>query len=139
METYVQLEERERQKKLADFYGKTITAAELRGAEKPGFHNYEDDLLLTFATGEQLRIYDGGQSCCESRYMRTDDDVQSLVGHILLRVTVKEASNLEGVNYGDHEQQFVEVSTTGGLITLVNHNEHNGYYGGFSLCCEAVQ
>ena len=32
-----------------------------------------------------------------------------------------------------HDECFVEIGTDKGHITLVNHNEHNGYYSGFDL------
>jgi hypothetical protein len=38
--------------------------------------------------------------------------------------------------YDVHETCFVEVQATGGFITLVTHNEHNGYYGGFDPVIE---
>jgi hypothetical protein len=64
--------------------------------------------------------------------MTTDDDLQSLIGGKLVRVEAKAAPDRED-EYGEHEQVFVEVGTDKGLITIVNHNEHNGYYGGFGL------
>jgi len=107
------------------YYGRTVIAASL-DAEN-------DKLLIGFDDGVTIAIWDDGQSCCESRYMRTDDDVSSLVGGRLLRIEAKEGPEEEG-EYGDvHEQVFVEVATDGGFITISNHNEHNGYYGGFGL------
>jgi hypothetical protein len=35
-----------------------------------------------------------------------------------------------------HETQFLIVDTTKGSFTIVNHNEHNGYYGGFGLVAQ---
>ena len=32
-----------------------------------------------------------------------------------------------------HEVQFLEVKTSKGSFTMSSHNEHNGYYGGFSI------
>jgi hypothetical protein len=51
---------------------------------------------------------------------------------VLTSIEAKDGPNLEDA-YGEHEQVFVEVVTTKGLITIANHNEHNGYYGGFAL------
>lgn len=109
-------------KDAADYIGRRITAAELT----------EEHLRLTFEDGKRIEIFDNGQSCCESRYMRTDDDVQSLVGHNLRMIEAKEAPN-EPDEYGEHEVIFLEVGTDQGFVTIANHNEHNGYYGGFSL------
>lgn len=112
----------------AKYYGRTITAAEI------------DDkrLTLSFSDGGKVAIWDDGQSCCESRYMRTDDDVQSLVGHKLVRIEAKE-SRKDPDQYGEHDVVFVEVGTDDGFITIANHNEHNGYYGGFGLTVTEVE
>tara|TARA_R110000868_G_scaffold63218_1_gene190520 strand:+ start:72 stop:473 length:402 start_codon:yes stop_codon:yes gene_type:complete len=104
------------------YYGRNIVSAKLT----------EERLTIGFDDGIAIQIWDDGQSCCESRYITTDDDVQSLVGNVLRRIEAKDGPNAED-DYGDHEQVFVEVGTDQGFITLVNHNEHNGYYGGFGL------
>jgi hypothetical protein len=104
------------------FYGRTITAAELR----------DDKFHLSFDDGQKIAIWDDGQSCCEHRYMKCDDDPASLVGHKLTRIEAKEGPDVQG-DYDTHEQVFVEIGTDAGFITLNNHNEHNGYYGGFGL------
>jgi hypothetical protein len=36
----------------------------------------------------------------------------------------------------DHDIAFLLVQTSDGVFTMVNHNEHNGYYGGFLVTCE---
>ncbi len=120
-----------------EFYGRKIVAAELvSGAERGSLGGSPNESLrLTFADGTKIAIWDDGQWCCESRYMRTDDDVQSLVGHELRRIEAKEAPNIgTDDDYGEeHEVCFVEIGTDDGFITISNHNEHNGYYGGFGL------
>ena len=106
-----------------EYYGQRVTAAAID----------DERLTLTlFPSGKVIQIWDNGQSCCESRYMTTDDDVQSLVGHELRRIETKDGPN-QTDGYGEHEQVFIEVGTDVGFITIVNHNEHNGYYGGFGL------
>ena len=71
--------------------------------------------------------------------MTTDDDVSSLVGQRLARIDAKDGPETSGGDYFDeHEQVFVEVGTDQGFVTLVTHNEHNGFYGGFALTLEAV-
>lgn len=106
-----------------EFYGRTVTSAELT----------DDRLKLALDDGRKIEIWDNGQSCCEHRWMSTDDDPASLVGGKLIRIEAKEAPDGPS-EYGEpHEQVFVEVATDKGFITLVNHNEHNGYYGGFGL------
>ena len=95
----------------------------------------DDTVRLTFADGSRLAVFDDGQSCCESRYITTDDDLESLVGHKLVRIDEKPGPNVEsGEPYADeHETAFVEIGTDKGFVTLTTHNEHNGHYGGFSL------
>lgn len=107
----------------AKFYGKKIVAAEIK----------DERLRLALEGGPTIEIWDNGQSCCESRYITTDDQVSSLVGGALARIETRYGPSI-GAEYGDeHEQVFVEVGTDKGFITVVNHNEHNGYYGGFGL------
>jgi hypothetical protein len=36
-----------------------------------------------------------------------------------------------------HEVAFLEVTTDRGVFQMKNHNEHNGYYGGFLIRCLA--
>ena len=110
------------------YAGLTITAADFSS----------EALLLSFSNGQRIKIFDDGQSCCESRYMTTDDDTASLVGHKLLRIDAKDGPEDVG-EYGDrHETCFVEVATDGGFITITTHNEHNGYYGGFGLSIHEI-
>lgn len=105
------------------FQGLTITAANI----------IDNELRLSFDNGVHIAIWDNGQSCCENRYMSTDDDVATLVGGKLLHVDAKPGPEIGDDDDNYHEQIFVEIATTKGLITIVNHNEHNGYYGGFGL------
>lgn len=93
----------------------------------------DDVAVVTFAAGSVLTLRDYGQSCCESRYMRTDDNLDAHTGAKLLNIEMRDAPDEEG-SYGDvHEVQFLLVTTDRGVITFANHNEHNGYYGGFSI------
>ena len=114
-------------KSASDYYGQKIVSASLD----------DDALKLGLDSGKTIKIWDNGQSCCESRYMRTDDQVASLVGHTLTRIEAKEAPN-EPDEYGEHEVVFVEVGTDQNFVTIASHNEHNGYYGGFGLSIDEV-
>jgi hypothetical protein len=110
----------------ADFrmaVGKKITALTLGD---------DDALHFTFSDGYRLKLYDDGQSCCESRYMRTDDDLSYFVGAELLSAEVRDAPSMPD-EYGEHEVQFLVVTTSKGVFTMATHNEHNGYYGGFLI------
>ena len=100
----------------------------------------DDTLYIAFADGSKLTLFDDGQSCCETRYMRTDDNLAEYIGGRLLGAEVKDVPKLIGFwkdedEYGDHDIQFLEITTSKGSFVMSNHNEHNGYYGGF--CIEA--
>ena len=92
----------------------------------------DDALHFVFDDGSKIKLFDDGQSCCESRYMRTDDNLEDFVGAKLLGAEIKEAPS-EPDEYGEHEVEFLEVQTDRGVFTMASHNEHNGYYGGFSI------
>lgn len=90
----------------------------------------DDKLMFNFTDGTHLKMYDDGQSCCENRYMSTDDDLTEYAGAKLLDFELKDAPNVSD-EYGDHEVQFLDVVTDKGTFQMASHNEHNGYYGGF--------
>jgi hypothetical protein len=97
-----------------------------------------DYIILGFSDGTWAHIYDDGQSCCEVRYTRTDDTLEDFIGSKLLDITIKDAPNEVAEQRNDydptiHEVQFLELLTSIGPITFSTHNEHNGYYGGFTL------
>jgi len=120
----------------AEFYGRRIVAARMVDATKASDerHDGADGLILTFADGCVIRIWDNGQSCCENRYMTTDDDLNKIVGGVLTRIDVKEGDAPKNdEEYGEHEIAFLEIGTDECFVTVATHNEHNGYYGGFAL------
>lgn len=95
----------------------------------------DDKLYFEFEHIYEMKIFDAGQSCCEARYMRTDDNLKDYIGSILLGVEIKEAPTIEDDD-GVHEIQFLEFKTNKGCFTMASHNEHNGYYGGFDIRVE---
>lgn len=84
---------------------------------------------------EYLRITDSGQSCCEDRYMTCDDKMEDHVGATLLNIETREMPIpvLEEEDSEAHDIEYLVVTTTAGELVIINHNEHNGYYGGFSV------
>lgn len=102
--------------------GKTIVSARLK----------DDSLWLDFADGTGIHFLDEGQSCCENRYMRTDDDLASYVGATFIEAELASAPAVTD-EYGEHDVQFLNVKTSKGVLTMSSHNEHNGYYGGFAI------
>lgn len=109
-------------KALKDALGKRIIALEIS----------DSSLTLRFDDLTAVALYDDRQSCCERRYMTTDDDIQAFVDTTLIDADVSKAPSGEA-EHGFHEAQFLNVRTNQGVLTIVNHNEHNGYYGGFNL------
>lgn len=95
----------------------------------------DDALHFVFEDGTKMKLFDDGQSCCESRYMTTDDDLSYFVGSILLDVEIKDGPDVED-EYEVHEIQFLEIKTDKGSFQMASHNVHNGYYGGFAIVAE---
>lgn len=95
-----------------------------------------DTFKLHFKEGT-LTFSDDGQSCCESRYMSCDDELQQFDNAVFLKAELRTAPNTiqPPDYYGEHEIQFLHIETSKGVITIANHNEHNGYYGGFAIRC----
>lgn len=90
-------------------------------------------LVVNFDDGQVLTIWDGARSCCESRYMHTDDDLVSFEGAELREITIDSAEIKES-KYGDiTECDFLRLHTDRGVIVINTYNEHNGYYGGISF------
>lgn len=87
---------------------------------------------VEFTDGSKLVLRDRGASCCERRYMTLDgDSLDYYKGASFLGAEVGGASS-EGEDTV-HEIQFLNIRTSKGVFTVSNHNEHNGYYGGFSV------
>lgn len=98
----------------------------------------DDKLTLAFGWRGSLVLEDVGQSCCENRYMTTDDKLDEFLGATFLGFEIKDAPNEKaesehGWSSNEHEVQFLEVKTSKGSFTVKSHNEHNGYYGGFDI------
>lgn len=111
-------------KALSASLGKTIQSAAL---------GCDDVLRLKFTDGATLALRDDGQSCCENRYMRTDDDLTAFTGARFRGGEIKDAPDQDDGHGDVHEVQFLEIQTDRGVFTMASHNEHNGHYGGFSI------
>ena len=106
------------------YYGKVIAGVKIdEGRDAP-------TICVEFTDDTWIELSDKGQSCCETRYARTDDDLTSLSGQVLRGFEVREAADLESEGY-KHEICFLDVKTDEQTVTFSFHNEHNGYYGGF--------
>lgn len=122
---------------LRSIYGNENSVAVLTAALGKTFTSItlgtDDALHFVFDDGTKIKLADEGQSCCESRYMRTDDNLAEFVGAQFLGAEIKDAPSIEDDKYGEHEVQFLEIKTSKCVFTMTSHNEHNGYYGGFSI------
>lgn len=105
---------------------------ESTGKELAALSINEDRLLLNFTDGSAIKLFDDGQLCCELRYMYTDDELQDFVGSQFLSAEVREGPEIER-EYEVKESEFLLITTSIGQFTVVNYNEHNGYYGGFAI------
>ena len=74
------------------------------------------------------------QSCCESRYMHTDDNLETLVGETLREIYVGEGGTQQEEEWRDcKEFQFLHICTFTDAVVVGAYNEHNGYYSGLDL------
>lgn len=97
----------------------------------------EDNVLkFMFEDGTMMSIADEGQNCCEHRYVYTSDNLADYLGATLVDIDVKESSYLEEDDGDIHECIFIHITTSKGQFVTETHNEHNGYYGGFSITLE---
>ena len=94
----------------------------------------ENSLVISFDNGT-LTVWDNGQSCCEHRYMIIDDDLKPFIGAKFLGIEAKAGPSDDKEDGDVHEIQFLDVKTNKGVFQAATHNEHNGYYGGFSPSC----
>lgn len=93
-------------------------------------------LTIRFANGAALILKDTARSCCESRYMSCDDDLAGLAGGYLRGLVIEAGPDADD-EWGEcHQQMFLKVRTTQGDFTVVTHNVHSGYYGGFDVTTE---
>lgn len=108
---------------LTKYYDKRITSVD----------SNDEHFDIHFDDGCSIRIRDGGQSCCEHRYMTCDDDVSKIIGSKLTNIELREGPTEEMEWGNEHQTMFVEIATDECFVTLTTHNEHNGWYGGFSI------
>lgn len=98
----------------------------------------DNELLFSFVGDEiPIKLFDNAQRCCELRYMHTDDNLEYYIGSKLLGAGVANGPEEENEWGEAKESQFLKVETSKGVFTIVNYNEHNGYYGGFAIECVA--
>ncbi|MGB1277639.1 MAG: DUF7448 domain-containing protein, partial [Nannocystaceae bacterium] len=119
---------------LSAFVGQKIRSIELDKERNGG----DGGVVLTFEGGRAFMLYDCARSCCESRYITTDDDLGSFAGATLADIDVAEGPTTE-VDGEPHETAFLKVKTSLGDVTFETHNEHNGYYGGMIVTAQMIE
>lgn len=121
---------------IAKIFGKVSDAPAAHAGKKIKSVALTDDrVAVSFESGGSLIFYDDGQSCCESRYIRTDDNLEDFAGAEFRGAEIRSADDMPD-EWGTHEVQFLVLLTDKGNITFSAHNEHNGYYGGFAITVE---
>lgn len=115
----------------------TVKASLNKTIEKVWLDKEADALNFKFTDGTGMQLLDDGQSCCEHRYMVTTDDLTEYNNCKLLDIELKDAPEEED-EYGTHEVQFLDIKTDKGVFQMANHNEHNGYYGGFWIIAKPI-
>ncbi len=113
----------------SDYYGYLIKDCTL---------GQDNKIYIEFVDGTKVYLADEGQSCCEYRYITTDDDPSVLNGQKLVHIKAKWGPDIEDGNNDSHQICFLEIQGNQSAVTFVTHNEHNGYYGGFCLEFKAV-
>ena len=115
--------------------GKTIETLRIDGQANYG----SGALVMRFTDGTGIMVFDDGQSCCEHRYMTTDDDLSGFAGATFLGLELR-GSPAGATEWGDvHEVQFLLGHTSLGTFTAETHNEHNGWYGGFAITIRDIE
>jgi hypothetical protein len=115
-----------------------LTSSIGKKIQKAWVDEEKDRLTIRFTDRSELHFKDEGQSCCESRYMSCDDRLSDFHLAEFRGAEIKEADSVEA-EYDYHDQEFLEIQTSKGVFTVVNHNEHNGYYGGFYIRMSASE
>lgn len=105
------------------------------GEDDWGREDDREGLEIVLESGWRIVAVDVcGQSCCESRYMHTDDKLESLVGEVLREIYIGEGGAQVDEEWGDcKEFQFLHICTNTDAVVVGTYNEHNGYYGGLDL------
>lgn len=93
----------------------------------------DNALILSLRHGIKIKIFDDEQGCCEERFMTTDDTLEYFIGSDFLDAELATVSSKEDENGDLHEIQFLHIKTSNGVLTMENHNRHNGCYGGFDI------
>lgn len=118
--------------------GRSLEIAEkYNGMEIVSISLNNDVATFKFKEGG-FEMRDDGQSCCESRWMHSEDekDFDYHIGAIFRFIQVVAGDGEESSEC--HDTEYCNILTSKGVLQFVCHNEHNGYYGGFSVQLEEL-
>ena len=90
-------------------------------------------LEIDILAGPTVFIRDDYQQCCEQRYMTCDDPLEDIRTETVQKVELRTGGQVQDDAFGEHEAEFLLITTNRAEYTIVTHNVHNGYYGGFDL------
>lgn len=99
----------------------------------------DDRIRLYFTDKTGLELWDSCQNCCEVRHTSTDDEMDMIVGQTLVNVEIAEGPSTISLYGEDHDTQFLRIKTDKDVMTFVNHNEHNGHCGGFTISARLME
>lgn len=111
-----------------DYVGKRIASVEVIN---------DGDLVFCFEDARPMAIYDKASLCCERRWMTCDDSLDEFKGHLLIGVELLDESTKK-TEYEEEDSLFLRIITDKGSFRVCMHNEHNGYYGGFTPWLKAL-
>jgi hypothetical protein len=107
------------------------------------FIELKDSILTIRVGGLILVLEDHMQICCEHRSFSTDDNLKEYEGAALVDIELKSAPDVNNIDEDDdyyvHNVNFLDIITSKGVFTIVAHNVHNGYYGGFDIYPSIVE
>lgn len=95
-------------------------------------YNSDGGLIVKFNDGTGIVVFDAARSCCESRFMECDENLDYFVGSKFTGVEIRDYVT-KHEEYDTCETQFVNVITSKGVFEVKTYNNHNGYYGGFYM------
>lgn len=107
----------------------------VKGKTISGLHIVDgSELHIQFTDGDAICISDTPR-CCENRWMYCDDDLPSFIGSTFEGIELRDGPDIDDVDSNEncHESGFLIGNTSLGQFTVVTHNEHNGWYGGFYI------
>lgn len=96
--------------------------------------DYRDDIIYIQTDDWRYSLF-MDHDCCEIRYFECADDLSEYINSTIL-VAFLSLATVTASDDDVHEVAFLRIMTTSGELSISAHNEHNGYYSGFSLVIE---